>query len=111
MKSYRDGYGNMLHHQGVKVKRAKVFSEEKLNALVVHLTGCVQALEGMEKCVAAMDRAAVLYLWKTLARGKECGAIRQDQIDREEGTVYRGWTKTIRQEPSVCIIRASTTCA
>jgi hypothetical protein len=28
VKSYRDGYGNVLHQQGVKVKRAEVFSEE-----------------------------------------------------------------------------------
>jgi hypothetical protein len=31
VKSYQDGYRNMLHQEGVKVKRAKVFSEEKLN--------------------------------------------------------------------------------
>jgi integrase len=50
-----------------------------------------------------MDRAAVLYLWETLARGKECGAVRQDQIDGEEGTIYPGWTKTVRHEPSARI--------
>lgn len=58
---------------------------------------------GIEKCVAAMDHSAVLYLWETLARGKECGEIRQDQIDAQEGTVYPGWTKTIRHEPSARI--------
>jgi hypothetical protein len=98
VKSHRDGYGNMLHHQGVKAKRAKVFSEEKLNALVSFLTTRMASADGIEKCVLAMDRAATLYLWKTLARGKKCGKVRQDQIDSAEGTVYPGWTKTVRQE-------------
>jgi integrase len=103
VKSYRDGYGNLLHQQGVKVQRAKVFSEAKLNALVSYLTTKLSESEGMEKCVLAMDKAAVLYLWETLARGKECGAVRQDQIDTEEGTVYPGWMKTVRHEPSARI--------
>jgi integrase len=103
VKSYRDGYGNLLHQQGVKVQRAKVFSEAKLNALVDYLTSKLAESEGMDKCLLAMDRAAVLYLWETLARGKECGAVRQDQIDADEGTVYPGWTKTIRHEPSARI--------
>jgi integrase len=103
VKSYRDGYGNMLYQQGVKTKRAKVFSEDKLNSLVTYLTAKLGTVEGMEKCVLAMDRAAVLYLWETLARGKECGEVRQDQIDVSEGNVYPGWTKTIRQEPSARI--------
>lgn len=103
VKFYRDGYGSMLHHHGVKVKRAKVFSEEKLNALVDFLTTKLGEAGGIEKCVLAMDRTAVLYLWETLARGKECGEIRQDQIDVAEGTVYPGWTKTVRQEPSARI--------
>jgi hypothetical protein len=50
-----------------------------------------------------MDWASVLYLWKTLARGKECKEIRQDQIDTAGGTVYSGWTKMVRQEPSARI--------
>jgi integrase len=100
VKSYRDGYGNMLHHEGMKVKRAKVFSEEKLDSLVAYLTEQLGKAEGMEQCVLAMDRAAVLYLWETLARGKECGEVRQEQIDWAEGTVYPGRTKTVRQEPS-----------
>jgi hypothetical protein len=83
VKSYRDGYGNLLHQQGVKVQRAKVFSEAKLNPLVDYLTSKLAESEGMDKCVLAMDRAAVLYLWETLARGKECGAVRQDQIDAD----------------------------
>jgi hypothetical protein len=37
VKSFRDGYGNMLHQEGMKVKRAKIFSEEKLNNLVTFL--------------------------------------------------------------------------
>jgi integrase len=103
VKSYRDGYRNLLHQQGVKVQRAKVFSEAKLNALVDYLTSKLAESDGMDKCVLAMDRAAVLYLWETLARGKECGAVKHDQIDAEEGTIYPGWTKTIRHEPSARI--------
>jgi integrase len=103
VKAYWDGYGNVLHQQGVKVKRAKVFSEEKLNALVAFLTKKLGETEEMERCVVAMDRTAVLYLWDTLARGKECGEVRQDQIDPADGTVYPGWTKTIPQEPSARI--------
>jgi integrase len=103
VKSYRDGYGNLLHQHGVKVQRAKVFTEAKLNALVDFLTSKLASTEGMEKCIVAMDRAVVLYLWETLARGKECGSVRQDQIDAAEGTVYPGWTKTIRHEPSARI--------
>jgi hypothetical protein len=67
VKSYRDGYRNMLYQQGVKTKRAKVFSEDKLNSLVTYLTAKLGTVEGMEKCVLAMDCAAVLYLWETLA--------------------------------------------
>jgi hypothetical protein len=100
VKSYRDGYCNMLHQQGVKVNRAKVVSEDKLNALVDYLTGLLPAAEGLEQCIVAMDRAAILRLWETLAGGKECGAIRQDQ---DEGTAYPGWTKTVRHEQSVQI--------
>jgi integrase len=103
VKSYRDGYGNMLHQHGVRVKRAKVFSEEKLNALVAFLTRRIGETEGIKRCVLVMDWTAVLYLWETLARGKECGEICQDQIDVAEGTVYPGWTKTVRHEPSARI--------
>jgi hypothetical protein len=70
---------------------------------VDYLTSKIDAAKGIDKCVLAMDRTAVLYLWETLARGKECGEIRQDQIDVAEGAVYPGWTKTIRQEPSARI--------
>lgn len=38
VKSYRDGYGNMLHEQGVRPKRAKVCQQGKLDSLVQHLT-------------------------------------------------------------------------
>jgi hypothetical protein len=70
---------------------------------VAYLTDKLAATDGMEQCVVAMDRAAVLYLWETLARGKECGEVWQDQIDTVEGTVYPGWTKTVHQEPSARI--------
>jgi hypothetical protein len=59
VKSYRDGYGNLLHQQGVKVQRAKVFSEAKLNALVAYLSTKLSDSGEMERCVLAMDRAAV----------------------------------------------------
>jgi integrase len=85
------------------VKRAKVFSKDKLIPLVAFLTQRISETEGMERCVIAMDRTAVLYLWETLACEKECGQVRQDQIDAAEGTVYPGWTKTVRQEPSARI--------
>jgi hypothetical protein len=106
VKFYQDGYGNMLHHEGVKVECAKVFSEEKLDNLVAYLTEQLGKAKGMEQCVLAMHWAAVLYLWKILARGKECGEVQQDQIDPAEGTVYPGWTKTVRQEPSARIEQA-----
>lgn len=47
-----------------------------------------------------MDRAAVLYLWESWARGKECGELEGYQIDREEGLAFPGWNKTVRSEPS-----------
>jgi hypothetical protein len=99
VKSYRDGYGNMLHHSGVKVNWAKVFNEAKLNSLVAYLTMRLGATEGMERCVLAMHRAAVLYLWETLARGKECGKVRHDQIDADEGTVLVGPRRSAKSRP------------
>lgn len=47
-----------------------------------------------------MDRATVLYLWKSWAKGKECGELEFRQIDREEEVVLPGWSKTVHSEPS-----------
>jgi hypothetical protein len=44
----------------------------------MYLTSKIDAAEGIDKCVLAVDKTAVLYLYKTLARGRECGEIRQD---------------------------------
>jgi hypothetical protein len=43
-----------------------------------------RAAEGIDKCILAKDRTAVLYLYKTLARGRKSDEIRQDHIDVAE---------------------------
>jgi hypothetical protein len=75
----------LLHQEGVKVKRSKVFSEENLNGLVTHLTLRVGDSEGIDKSVAAMDWAAVFYLREMLARDKKCGKIRQVRSTPHKG--------------------------
>jgi hypothetical protein len=100
VQSYRDGYRNELHDRGVREKRAKVMKESKVTDLVEYLTRAIGAAEGIAKCVLMMDRAAVLYLWESWARGKECGELENRQIDREEGIAYPGWSKTVRSKPS-----------
>ncbi|GAQ91268.1 putative Phage_integrase [Klebsormidium nitens] len=104
VKSFRVGYEKMLHEQGVKVQRAKVFTEAKLDALLAHLAQLIQdSSPGLERCVMLTDQAAVLYLWETLARGKECGQLQRRQVELEEQAAYPGWSKTVRQEPSARI--------
>jgi hypothetical protein len=104
VKTFRDGYGRMLHQEGVRVQRAKVFPVAKLDALLAHLRGWIDNLpQGLERCTAAMDQAAVLYLWKSLARGKEVGELAHDQVIQADGAAYPGWSKTVRQEPSARI--------
>ncbi|GAQ82636.1 putative Phage_integrase [Klebsormidium nitens] len=105
VKSFRDGYERYLHDEGVKVQRAKVFSEEKLDALLRFLSERLQAeTEALELCTLLMDQAAVLYLWESLARGKECGTLSADQVEGgATPAAYPGWSKTVRQEPSARI--------
>jgi integrase len=50
-----------------------------------------------------MDLTAVLYLWESWCRGKECGELQADQVNFETREVMPGWSKTVRQEPSACI--------
>jgi hypothetical protein len=75
--SYRDGYRNDLHDRGVREKRAKVMKEGKVLDLVDYLTARKNEVEGINKIVLLMDRAAVLYLWESWARGKECGELKE----------------------------------
>lgn len=104
VKSFRDGYERMLHQEGVRVQRAKVFPVEKLDALLAHLREWIESLPvGLERCTAVMDQAAVLYLWESLARGKEVGELSNDQVNQEDGAAYPGWSKTVRHEPSARI--------
>jgi hypothetical protein len=74
--------------------------ENKVRDLVDYLTEQAGQAKGISKCVLLMDRAAVLYLWESWARGKECGELESRQVDREEGLVFPGWSKTVRSEPS-----------
>jgi hypothetical protein len=50
------------------------------------------------KCVLLMDRAAVLYLWESWVRGKKCTELESRQVDREEGIVSPGWSKTVQSK-------------
>ena len=105
VKSFRDGYERHLHEEGVKVQRAKVFTEAKLDALLAFLGDRLQQEAGaLELCTLLMDRAAVLYLWESLARGKECGNLQARQVEGGANpAAYPGWSKTVRQEPSARI--------
>ncbi|GAQ90235.1 hypothetical protein KFL_006170030 [Klebsormidium nitens] len=105
VKSFRDGYERYLHDEGVKVQRAKVFTEAKLDALLAFLADRLkQEMDALELCTLLMDQAAVLYLWESLARGKECGALSAREIEGGAApAAYPGWSKTVRQEPSARI--------
>jgi integrase len=104
VKAFRTGYEKMLHEEGVKVRRAKVFSEQKLDALLQYLDGLIQASQpGLERCVLLTDQAVVPYLWESLARGKKCGQLQRQQVEFEEQAAYPGWSKTVRKEPSARI--------
>lgn len=100
VRNYREGYRNELHASGVKEKRARVFKESKVTDLVAYLDAKLEGLAGISRCVVLMDRTAVLYLWESWARGKECGELEVGQIDFEQAESRPGWTKTVRQEPS-----------
>lgn len=104
VKAFRTGYEKALHEEGVKVQRAKVFSEVKLDALLAYLAGRIEGCApGIERCVLLTDRAVVLYLWETLARGKECGELLYRQVEFGEQVAYSGWSKTVQKEPSARI--------
>ncbi|GAQ91452.1 hypothetical protein KFL_007880030 [Klebsormidium nitens] len=101
VKSYRDGYERCLHDEDVKVQRAKVFTEVKLDALLAHMADRVkQETDALELCTLLMDQAAVLYLWESLARGKECGALSAREIEGGAApAAYPGWSKTVHKNP------------
>lgn len=104
VKAFRTGYEKALHEEGVKIQRAKVFSEAKLDALLAYLSRLIkESSPGMERCVLLTDQAVGLYLWETLARGKECGELLFWQVEFEEQVAYPGWSKTVRKEPSARI--------
>jgi hypothetical protein len=62
VKSYCEGYRMILKEKGVQEKRAKVFKEEKVTALVKYLENGIERTEGITKCVLLMDLVAVDYL-------------------------------------------------
>jgi integrase len=43
------------------------------------------------------------YLWKSWARGKECGELRASKVNFRDGVSEPGWSKTVRKEPSATI--------
>jgi integrase len=104
VKAFRTGYKKALHEEGVKVQRAKVFTEAKLDALLAYLARLItKSLPGLDRCVLLTDQAVVLYLWESLARGKECGELQFRQVEFGEQVAYPGWSKTVRKEPSARI--------
>jgi integrase len=104
VKAFRTGYEKALHEEGVKVQRAKVFTEAKLDALQAYLARLIgESSPGLDRCVLLTDQAVVLYLWESLARGKECGELQYRQVEFGEQVAYPGWSKTVRREPSARI--------
>jgi integrase len=93
----------MVEVNGVREKRAKVFKEQKVEALIFFLETEIASSSGIWRCVLMMDVAAVDYLWKSWVRGKECGELRVDQIDTENEEARPGWSKTVQAEPSAVI--------
>jgi integrase len=91
---------NSLHDRGVREKRAKIMKEGKVLDLVEYLSRLVGEATGIPKVVLLMDRAAVLYLWESWARGKKVGELEARQIDREDGITLPDWSKTVRSELS-----------
>jgi hypothetical protein len=108
VKAFWIGYEKALHEEGVKVQRAKVFTEAKLDALLAYLARCIgECPPGLEKCVLLTDQAVVLYLWESLARGDECGELLYRQVEFGEQVAYPGWSETVRKEPSARILLAA----
>jgi integrase len=103
VKNYCDGYRVWLKENGVREKRAKVFREGKVQALIAYFEEQIKASCGLRKCVLKMDLAAVDYLWESWVRGKECGELRMDQLDVKSEEARPGWSKTVQAEPSAVI--------
>jgi integrase len=105
VRAFKEGYRKMLHGLGVREKKAVVFKEGKVEDLIQSLRDKINAKRiGIERCRLIMDLAAVLYLWETWVRGKECGTLERRQVHEAEGVVLPGWSKTIQQEPSSRIV-------
>jgi hypothetical protein len=52
VKAFRTGYEKLLYEEGVKVRRAKVFIQQKLDALLEHLAGLLAASQpSLKRCV------------------------------------------------------------
>lgn len=103
VRSYREGYRNMLHEAGVREKRAVLFKEAKVNDFIMWLEEKVGGASGFTRCSLLTDLAIVHYLWETWSRGKECGSVEVRQIAFDDHVVRAGWTKTVREEPSSVI--------
>jgi integrase len=103
VRNYCEGYRKWLKSKGVREKRAKVFKEGKVGDLINFMERQISQAVGLRKCILMMDLAAIDYLWESWARGKECGELRKDEIDFEEGVAKPGWSKTVHQEQSATI--------
>jgi integrase len=103
VKNYCEGYRAWLKDNGVRERRAKVFKEDKVQALREFLEAEIARSSGIRKCTLMMDMATVDYLWETWVRGKECGGLRFDQIDTQAEQARPGWSKTVQSEPSSVI--------
>jgi hypothetical protein len=74
VRNFKGGYRRMLHDLGVREKKTVIFKKGKLKDLVAFITGEIDGMmQGLERCCAIMDLAAVLYLWEAWVQGKECG--------------------------------------
>lgn len=105
VRAFKEGYRKMLHGLGVREKKAVVFKEGKVEDLIQSLRDEINAKRiGIERCRLVMDLAAVLYLWETWVRGKECGTLERRQVHEAEGVVLPGWSKIVQQEPSSRIV-------
>jgi integrase len=80
-----------------------VFKKKKVDDLVEYLERQICGSTGLRKCVFMTDLTAVDYLWESWARGKECGELRADEVNFEDGIAEPSWSKTVRTEPSASI--------
>jgi hypothetical protein len=66
VRAFKTGYRRMLHEVGVREKKAVVFKEKKMEDVVAFATEEIGKMaEGIDRCCAIMDLAAILYLWET----------------------------------------------